>query len=356
ARHFNYSRGAEMSMIRTFVTAGALALATPALAFDIDNMTDAERTAFGDAVRSYLLENPQLLMEMIELIEGQNAEAQATNDFDLVAENLDALQNDGHSWVGGNPDGDIVLVEFLDYRCGFCRRAFPEAEAVSQLNEQMNAAPGDEDFLSATQSAWQDIQASTRETIGPDMSAIMDTMRGMMERDSSFVRDMTMPAYAWGNQMFPIYSPRSTMNPNSGAIGPGLPMANGAALASGKKTVVIHGDGGVMVHIGELSTTAQYQLPVVLVVFTDGGYGVLRGIQSQRFEGRNIGTDLATPNFAMLARSMGIEGEQVKGLDDFKDAFKRAMDHDGPYVLDVDLNELAPMTGFGKRIEFEQPQ
>ena len=111
-----------------------------------------------------------------------------------------------------------------------------------------------------------------------------------------------------------------------------------------------------MVHIGELSTTAQYQLPVVLVVFTDGGYGVLRGIQSQRFEGRNIGTDLATPNFAMLARSMGIEGEQVKGLDAFKDAFKRAMDHDGPYVLDVNLNELTPMTGFGKRIDFEQPQ
>ena len=80
------------------------------------------------------------------------------------------------------------------------------AEAISQLNEQMNAAPGDEDFLSATKSAWQDIQASTRETIGPDMSDIMDTMRGMMERDSSFVRDMTMPAYAWGNQMFPIYS------------------------------------------------------------------------------------------------------------------------------------------------------
>ena len=146
------------------------------------------------------------------------------------------------------------------------------------------------------------------------------------------------------------------MNPNSGAIGPGLPMANGAALASGKKTVVIHGDGGVMVHIGELSTTAQYQLPVVLVVFTDGGYGVLRGIQSQRFEGRNIGTDLATPNFAMLARSMGIEGEQVKGLDAFKDAFKRAMDHDGPYVLDVNLNELTPMAGFGKRIHFEQPK
>jgi acetolactate synthase-1/2/3 large subunit len=228
-------------------------------------------------------------------------------------------------------------------------------QSVQTLIDQMNPNPGDDDFLKGAQQAWQGIQKATRTSIGPDMEAIMDTMREHLDRDGSFVRDMTMPAYAWGNQMFPILAPRTTMNPNSGAIGPGLPMANGAALASGKKTVAIHGDGGVMVHIGELSTTAQYQLPVVLVVFTDGGYGVLRGIQSQRFEGRNIGTNLATPNFAMLAKSMGIEGEQVTGLDEFKAAFKRAMDAPGPYVLDVDLRTLTPMAGFGKPIDFEQP-
>jgi len=110
-----------------------------------------------------------------------------------------------------------------------------------------------------------------------------------------------------------------------------------------------------MLHIGELSTTAQYQLPLVLCIFTDGGYGVLRGIQGRRFEDRDVGTDLATPNFALLAQSMGVAGEQVKGVEQFRDAFKRALAADGPYVLDIDLRSLVPMEGFGKRIEFQQP-
>ena len=84
------------------------------------------------------------------------------------------------------------------------------------------------------------------------MEAIMDTMREHMPRDAIFVRDMTQPAYNWGNPLFPILAARTTMNPTTGAIGPGLPLANGAAVGTGRKTVVLHGDGGFMVHIGEL--------------------------------------------------------------------------------------------------------
>lgn len=228
-------------------------------------------------------------------------------------------------------------------------------EATRALLNAMNAEPGDSDFLSSIQDVRKKQELNTRERIGVDMAGIMDHIRAGLDRDSVFVRDMTMPAYAWGNEWFPILAPHTTMNPNSGAIGPGLPLANGAAVASGKKTVVIHGDGGVMVHIGELSTAAQHQIPIVLIVFTDGGYGVLRGIQGQRFEGRNVGVDLATPNFATLARGMGVSGEQVKGFDAFKSAFDRAMSAPGPYVIDVDLRTLEPMQGFGKRVEFEQP-
>ncbi len=228
-------------------------------------------------------------------------------------------------------------------------------EATRALLNAMNAEPGDGDFLSRLQGVRKGQESNTRERIGSDMAGIMDHIRAGMDRDSVFVRDMTMPAYAWGNEWFPILAPHTTMNPNSGAIGPGLPLANGAAVASGKKTVVIHGDGGVMVHIGELSTAAQHQIPIVLIVFTDGGYGVLRGIQGQMFEGRNIGVDLATPNFATLARGMGVSGEQVKGFEAFKSAFDRAMSVPGPYVIDVDLRTLEAMKGFGKRIEFEQP-
>ena len=114
-------------------TAAATALAllgAPAQAFDISAMSDAERAAFGEQVREYILENPDLILEAIDLLEQQQQQVEAARDDVLVAENLEELQNDGYSWVGGNPDGDITLVEFMDYRCGYCRRAAPEVEKL----------------------------------------------------------------------------------------------------------------------------------------------------------------------------------------------------------------------------------
>ncbi len=284
---------------------------------------------------------------------------EAIVDADVIIAVGTRLRGPMAAW--GNLPGKLVHIDVDPQVHGLVAAADVHLVADAKpslqgLIDSMNAEPGEAQFVNALRKVHDQQKAETRERIGPDMSSIMDHLRSSMDRDMVFVRDMTMPAYAWGNEWFPILAPHTTMNPNSGAIGPGLPLANGAAVATGRKTVAIHGDGGVMVHIGELSTAAQYQLPLVLVIFTDGGYGVLRGIQSGRFEGRNVGVNLATPNFATVAQGMGVAGEQVKGIDEFKAAFDRAMSAEGPYVIDVDLRTLTPMQGFGKRIEFEQPE
>lgn len=110
----------------------AAALAAPAAAqdFDFDSMSEAQREAFGNQVRNYLLENPEVLMEAIDVLDQRQSEAQAANDEELVQSNAAAIRDDGYSWVGGNPDGDVTLVEFMDYRCGYCRRANPEVEEL----------------------------------------------------------------------------------------------------------------------------------------------------------------------------------------------------------------------------------
>lgn len=107
-------------------------LASPAAAFDLTAMSEAEREAFRAEVRAYLLANPEVIMEAVQVLEQRQAEAQAQNDIDLVRVNADALFNDPGSWSGGNPAGDVVLVEFVDYRCGYCRKAHDE---VAQLIE-----------------------------------------------------------------------------------------------------------------------------------------------------------------------------------------------------------------------------
>lgn len=120
-------------MSKTFLTAGATAallltapIASAQDAYDFRAMTPAQQEAFGEAVRAYLLENPEIIMEAVAVLEERQAAQQANADLELVAENAEALFNDGYSWVGGNPDGDFTIVEFIDYRCGYCRKAHPE--------------------------------------------------------------------------------------------------------------------------------------------------------------------------------------------------------------------------------------
>lgn len=104
----------------------ALGLATSAHAFDITDMTESERSAFRAEVRAYLMDNPEVLMEAIGVLEERQAKQQAASDETLVQTNANALFEDGYSWVGGNLDGDITMVEFVDYKCGYCRKAHDE--------------------------------------------------------------------------------------------------------------------------------------------------------------------------------------------------------------------------------------
>jgi len=110
-----------------FLLAALIALATPLAA---QEMTDAQREAFRAEVRAYLLDNPEVIMEAVGILEAREQQARIDADIKMARANQDALFNDPTSFVGGNPDGDITIVEFMDYRCGFCKRAFPEVQAL----------------------------------------------------------------------------------------------------------------------------------------------------------------------------------------------------------------------------------
>jgi len=103
---------------------------TPASALEITKMSAEERAIFRAEVRDYLMENPEVILEAVKVLEDRQAAAAAQADYTLVSNNTAELFDDGFSFVGGNPDGDITLVEFLDYRCAYCRRAMPEVASL----------------------------------------------------------------------------------------------------------------------------------------------------------------------------------------------------------------------------------
>lgn len=93
---------------------------------DLASMSAEDRALFRKEVRDYLMAHPEVLIEAIQVLEERQNAQRGLADRDVIAQNRAALFEDDHSFVGGNPDGDITLVEFLDYRCSFCRRAHPE--------------------------------------------------------------------------------------------------------------------------------------------------------------------------------------------------------------------------------------
>src|SRR5205823_4227678 len=123
----------------------------------------------------------------------------------------------------------------------------------------------------------------------------------------------------WGSRLIVRRHPRTTLHASGGGIGQGLPMAIGAQIAAPAKTVVaLCGDGGLLVNAGELAVARQENAPVVVILFDDGGYGVLRNIQNAHFEGRTIGVDLQTPDFVMLARAFGFSSERAGSTQEFR--------------------------------------
>jgi acetolactate synthase-1/2/3 large subunit len=227
--------------------------------------------------------------------------------------------------------------------------------ALLGINQNLpDLQANDAQFTDKILHAGEAIRQAMRGRLGTDWPQVMDCIREKLPSESVFVRDQTISAYNWGNQQFPIMGPRTSINPTSGAIGPGFPMSVGAAIASQglngdtakdqtqAKTLVVHGDGGFMFHATELATCAQYQVPLIICVFNDSGYGVLRYLQQNRF-GRINETDLGKVAFAQMAQSMGVPGERVASVAEFATALDTALSVQGPYLIDVDMEHFAPM-------------
>jgi len=129
---------------------------------------DAVDPEFGEQVRAYLLQNPEVIFEAVAEFERRNAQAQGDMDGALIEANAEALFNDPMSWVGGNPEGDVTLVEFLDYKCGFCKRALPEVDALLEQDDNIRVIVKELPILGAESELASRFAISVLDLAGPE--------------------------------------------------------------------------------------------------------------------------------------------------------------------------------------------
>jgi acetolactate synthase-1/2/3 large subunit len=220
------------------------------------------------------------------------------------------------------------------------------ALGAAVLAEQLPPRSADRDFLDLAATTRERLEQNLRGMIGADHHRIADAVAAQCPADGPIVCDATVAANTWGNYLLPVQRTRVAHYSTSLAIGPALPLGIGAALGTGRKTLVIHGDGGVMLNIAELAMAVEVRAPVILCVFNDRGYGVLRDIQNQMTQ-RPYAVDLHTPDFVALARSFGAAALTASSADEFANALQTALAHDGPCLIEIDLKKLAPIRMFG---------
>jgi len=103
-----------------------LAAAVPALDVARAQFSPDQRGEIEKIVRDYLLRNPEILQEVIQEMERRQTQAEAEKFRGAIKEHADALFNSKRQIVLGNPQGDVTMVEFFDYNCGYCRRALTD--------------------------------------------------------------------------------------------------------------------------------------------------------------------------------------------------------------------------------------
>ena len=191
------------------------------------------------------------------------------------------------------------------------------------------------------------------DTLGP-YAEFPRLVREALPRDALWVRDITISNSSWGNRIFPVYGPRDAVHPVSAAIGPGLPMGIGAAMAGrGRKAIAMVGDGGFALNQTELWTAVQERAELVVMVMNDRGYGVIKHIQGALQDGRMFFGDLQSSDFQKLAAVAGCPSFLVSRTEDLQGVLRQAFATPGPVLVEVDMTAIgafppyAPYNGMG---------
>ena len=99
----------------------------------LDMSDENTRTQVIAVMRDYLVSNPEILVDMSQELDKRQQAAADEMQKQGIGDNAEKIFRSNYAYVGGNPEGDVTVVEFFDYNCGYCKQALPD---VVKLTEQ----------------------------------------------------------------------------------------------------------------------------------------------------------------------------------------------------------------------------
>lgn len=127
--------GCALALSAAFLLAGPFRSSGEAA--DTSMFNDPQKRGIEQIVKDYLLANPQILMEVQSALEQKMASEEAERTKTLVSENAKEIYRHPDAPVAGNPDGDITVVEFFDYNCGYCKRGFHNIRELIEKDKKV---------------------------------------------------------------------------------------------------------------------------------------------------------------------------------------------------------------------------
>ena len=144
----------------------------------------------------------------------------------------------------------------------------------------------------------------------------------------------------WVAQHYPFETPRTFISSGGlGTMGFGLGAAIGAATATGKKTILVTGDGSFGMNLNELATAVTNQTPVVVFIMNNGVLGMVRQWQTMFFDKHYSNTTLERKtDFVKLAEAFGMPGYRAMNMAELKEVLPKAFAEKGPVLVDCAID------------------
>jgi acetolactate synthase I/II/III large subunit len=261
----------------------------------------------------------------------------------IIAVGYDLVEYSPKNW---NPklDKKVIHIDFTTSEVDL--HYVPEVEIISDISETLGLLQGvmstnkesdcfismRRDFVGAFE------REGTVDSWPPRPPGIIHGIRKVLGPDDILISDVGSCKF-WAAKFYPVYRNNTFILSNGFAsMGFAFPSAIVAKLIYPERNVVaLCGDGGFLMNVQELETACRLKLNIVVVIFNDSGYNLIKWKSEQKF-GTSFGVEFSNPDFVGLAGSFGAVGIRLQSSKEFEDVLREAMTKTVPVIIDVPID------------------